>query len=66
VNILYIALTPDDRRLVIACATLDEALDLAEVHLAQDMLPVSISIEGHHFDIDMILALLDQRHEKRA
>jgi hypothetical protein len=32
-NITYIALTADNRRLVLAYATLDEALDLAEAHL---------------------------------
>jgi hypothetical protein len=66
VNIIYIALTADHRRLVIDCATLDEALTLAATHLAQDVLPVSISIEGHHFDIDMIVALLDQRRERQC
>jgi hypothetical protein len=65
-NITYIALTADNRRIVLAYATLDEALDLAEVHLASDVLPVSISIEGACFDIEMILTLLDQRREKQA
>jgi hypothetical protein len=66
VNISYIALTPDDRCLVIDCATFDEALDLATALLALNMLPVSIDIEGRHFDIEMIDALLDQRCERQA
>jgi hypothetical protein len=34
-NITYIALTADDRRLMIVVATLDEAIDLAAAHRAQ-------------------------------
>jgi hypothetical protein len=65
-NITYIALTANHHRLVIDCATLNEALDLAEAHLTQDVLPVSIDIEGRYFDIDLILALLDQRGERQC
>jgi hypothetical protein len=61
-HITYTALTPTDQHLVIDCATLNEALDLAAAHLAQDVLPVCLSIDGQRFDIEMILTLLDARH----
>jgi hypothetical protein len=66
VNISYLALTPDNHRLATNCITLDEALSLAAAHLAQNVLPVSIVIEGRHFNIDMILALLDQKFARQA
>lgn len=61
-RITYVALTPSDQHFTIDCATLNDALDLAAAHLAQDVLPVCLSIEGQRFDIEMILALLDARH----
>jgi hypothetical protein len=41
----YLALTPDDRRLLIDCTTLNEALALAAAHLDQNVLPVGIVVE---------------------
>jgi hypothetical protein len=61
-HITYTALMPNDQRLAIDCATLNEALELAAAHLAQDVLPVYIGVNGQRFDIEMILALLDARH----
>jgi hypothetical protein len=59
--VIYTARTPGGRLVTLECASLNQALDLAEADLASGLVPVSIDDADQHYDLDAIIALLDGR-----
>lgn len=63
--IAYTVLSPADATVTTVCASIDEALELAEIDLLRNWLPVSMTDRRRHWDIERIVAELEMWRERR-
>jgi hypothetical protein len=59
--VVYTVISPHNTVVVVACATLDRALDLAAEDLTRDWVPAWIVCDTLRLDIDAILQAIDTR-----
>jgi hypothetical protein len=64
--VAYTVISPYNTIVVVFCATLERALDLAAADLTRDWVPARIVCEPQLLDIDGIVGALDERRAKQA
>jgi hypothetical protein len=63
-TVFYTALTPTGRIVSVVCASLDEALHLAEANCARGWAPTTIRVGQEYYAREAIIALLDDHGER--
>jgi hypothetical protein len=63
--IAYTVLSPADVTVTTVCPTIDDALELAEIDLLRNWLPVSLVDRRRRWDIERIVTELEAWRERR-